>query len=88
MSEIKIPEALTQNAHAKEVLRVWIVDNKLQINVDPDGWSDPAFFGLALADVAFEIAKSKTKAWSLSAEAGQKLILDNIKTMVGDFDDA
>jgi hypothetical protein len=78
-NEIEISQDLDSNANAQEILRVWLVDGKLSVSINAQRWTDPASFGIVLADIALTCAESKSSLWKLGAHEGQQRILDKIK---------
>lgn len=85
-SEIEIPKSLELNANAQEVLRVWLVDGKLRVSINARRWTDPASFGIVLADIALTCAESNSSLWDLKAHEGQQRILDKIKEALTKFE--
>ena len=45
------PPVLTPEEKAMELMRIWLVDNKLRVVITPNLWNDPAPWGLLLADL-------------------------------------
>ena len=78
-NEIEIPKELNSDSNAQEVLRAWIVDGKLRISINAHRWTDPANFGIVLADIALTCAELNSSAWNLEAHEGQQRIFDKIK---------
>jgi hypothetical protein len=78
-NEIEIPKELDSNSNAQEVLRAWIVDGKLRLSINAHRWTDPANFGIVLADIALTCAESNSSVWNLAAHEGQQRIFDKIK---------
>jgi hypothetical protein len=67
MKELPFPPDARQGARAVEVLRAWVVNGGLQCSIQPDAWSDPAAWGIVLADVARHIANAVEEAGGASA---------------------
>ncbi len=55
---LEIPQAVTADAHAFEILRVWIASNQQQVSLRSGVWEDPAAWGIMLADLARHVAES------------------------------
>jgi hypothetical protein len=57
MNELRIPDDALRDPKAREILRVWISRDAQGFASRPDVWSDPAAWGLLLADVARQVAR-------------------------------
>jgi len=52
-----VPEHVTADPEASEVLRVWTIEGQV-FSVRVERWNDPAAWGMLLADLARHIARS------------------------------
>jgi len=53
-----VPEHMTADPEASEVLRVWTVTEGQVFSVQVERWNDPAAWGMLLADLARHIVRS------------------------------
>jgi hypothetical protein len=53
-----IPEAAQHDKNSMEIIRVWIANKNQHFTLRVGLWDDPAAWGLLLADLARNIAKS------------------------------
>ncbi|HRN82637.1 MAG TPA: DUF5076 domain-containing protein [Nitrosomonas europaea] len=61
-SELKTPDSVLSDKSSFEVLRVWDTGQGLKIVLRSDVWSDPAAYGIMLADLAKHIANAYFQA--------------------------
>lgn len=57
-NQLLIPEAATNDANAMEIIRVWIANRNQHFTLRVGLWDDPAAWGLLLADLARNVARS------------------------------
>ena len=57
-NQLLIPEAAKNDANSMEIIRVWIADGDQHFTLRVGLWDDPAAWGLLLADLARNVAKS------------------------------
>ena len=74
-NELLIPDAAKADQNATEIIRVWIANNSQHFSLRVGLWNDPAAWGLLLADLAKNIAKSYEQDAALDFQA----TLDRIK---------
>lgn len=57
-NELEIPEKARKDKGSAELLRVWVTppDGAIHVVIKTDVWSDPAAYGIVLADLARHIA--------------------------------
>ncbi len=56
--KLLIPEEAKRDEHSLELIRVWIANESQHFSLRVGLWDDPAAWGLLLADLARNIAKS------------------------------
>lgn len=56
--ELPVPDEADDAAAAHEVVRGWLIDNRLVCSLFPSAFDDPAIWGVLLADVAHHIANA------------------------------
>ena len=69
LDQLLIPDAAKQDEKALEIIRVWIANQNQHFSLRVGLWDDPAAWGLLLADLAKNIAKSYEQDSSLNAHA-------------------
>lgn len=57
-NQLLIPEAAKSDANSLEIIRVWIANKNQHFTLRVGLWNDPAAWGLLLADLARNVAKS------------------------------
>ena len=57
-NQLRIPDAARNDRRSFELLRVWIADGEQHISLRAGVWTDPAAWGVMLADLAGHIAHS------------------------------
>ena len=57
-NQLLIPEAAKNDASSMEIIRVWIANKNQHFTLRVGLWDDPAAWGLLLADLARNIARS------------------------------
>ncbi len=67
--QLLIPEAVKEDANAQEIIRVWIAKGGQHFTLRVGLWDDPATWGLLLADLAGNIAKSYEQDAAVDARA-------------------
>lgn len=55
---LEIPQAVTADTNAFEILRAWVASNQQQVSLRSGVWADPAAWGIMLADLARHVAES------------------------------
>jgi uncharacterized protein DUF5076 len=73
-----IPVAATTDAKSFEILRVWVADKGQHTSLRADVWSDPAAWGIMLADLARHV----TNSYHQSAGLDQVKTLRRIKAVL------
>jgi hypothetical protein len=56
--DLTVPEEVTSDPKAREVLRAWVANDGLVCNLRPETWEDAASWGIVLADVARHVANA------------------------------
>ena len=74
LDQLLIPDAAKQDENAQEIIRVWIANQNQHFSLRVGLWDDPAAWGLLLADLAKNIAKSYEEDSALDACATLKRI--------------
>ena len=73
--ELAVPPAVSGDAKAVELIRVWAAHGKQHVSLRPTVWDDPAAWGICLVDLARHLAK----AYSLEAGKNSNDVLQRIK---------
>jgi len=73
--QLLIPDAAKTDQNSLEVIRVWVANQNQHFTLRVGLWDDPAAWGLLLADLARNVAKSYEQDAGLDARA----TLDRIK---------
>jgi hypothetical protein len=68
-NELLIPEQARTDKKSLEIIRVWIANESQHFTLRIGLWEDPAAWGLLLADLAKNIAKSYEQDAALELEA-------------------
>lgn len=76
--ELELPADVTSIKGAKEILRGWVTEERGIYVLDPDGFPEPAMWGMFLADIARHAASA------ISGKTGQSsgLLLSQITEMI------
>jgi hypothetical protein len=74
--QLLIPGAAKTDQNSLEVIRVWVANQNQHFTLRVGLWDDPAAWGLLLADLARNVAKSYEQDAALDAKA----TLDRIKS--------
>jgi Domain of unknown function (DUF5076) len=56
MAELPLPDQIDKQSDA-ELLRVWTIDGLLAVRSNPGVHTDPAFYGVVLADLVSHLAQ-------------------------------
>jgi Domain of unknown function (DUF5076) len=56
--ELPVPDEADDAGEAHELVRGWLIDNRLACSLLPGAFDDPAVWGVLLADVAHHIANA------------------------------
>lgn len=56
MNSLPIPDEVQRATKAVEMARIWVADGNQVVVLSPHTWSDPAAWGLMLADLARHVA--------------------------------
>ncbi len=79
MKELSIPPEAKEAEQALEVVRGWIVDNKLQVSLAPWVWKEtPEIWGMLLADVVHHLSNALESETDLNKEELFKIITDRL----------
>jgi len=73
-NQLLIPEAAKNDANSMEIIRVWIANKDQHFTLRVGLWDDPAAWGLLLADLARNIAKSYEQDTALDPQAALERI--------------
>jgi len=73
--ELPRPEG-SRHPTSAEVLRCWLINNKLSCIVRPDAWGEVGTWGILLADVVRHIGDAVEKSKGIPAEATVLRIYD------------
>lgn len=57
-SELPIPDEASETDAAHELMRGWLIDNRLVCSLFPSAFEDPAVWGVLLADIANHVANA------------------------------
>ncbi len=74
MHELPTPPDAVQDPDATEVLRVWVVGESLQCSLRSDTFSDPAVWGLLLADVVRHVTEALREHEGLDPSDAARII--------------
>ena len=55
---LEIPKSVQQDPNSAEIARIWLSHGKQIVSINPSAWSDPAAWGLMLADFARHVANA------------------------------
>ncbi len=72
--QLLIPAAVKSDSNAVEILRVWIAHKRQHFTLRVGLWDDPAAWGLLLADLTRNIAKSYEQDAALDPQAALERI--------------
>lgn len=72
--ELEIPDSVKFSKSSRELARIWAVDGKQVVVFDENLWSDPAAWGIFLADFSKHIANT----YNLKTEYSSKDALERI----------
>lgn len=67
--QLLIPDAAKADENSLEIIRVWVANQDQHFTLRVGLWDDPAAWGLLLADLARNIAKSYEQDAALDAAA-------------------
>jgi hypothetical protein len=56
--ELPVPDEADDAGEAHELVRGWLIDNRLVCSLFPSAFEDPAVWGVLLADIAHHIANA------------------------------
>lgn len=56
--ELSVPDEANDAGTAHELIRGWLIDNRLVCTLFPSAFEDPAVWGVLLADIANHIANA------------------------------
>ena len=73
-NQLLIPEAAKNDANSIEIIRVWIANKGQHFTLRVGLWDDPAAWGLLLADLARNIAKSYEQDTAVNPQAALERI--------------
>lgn len=73
-NQLLIPEAAKNDATSMEIIRVWIANKEQHFTLRVGLWDDPAGWGLLLADLVRNIAKSYEQDAAVDPEAALERI--------------
>lgn len=79
-NQLLIPEAAKNDASSMEIIRVWIANKDQHFTLRVGLWDDPAAWGLLLADLARNIAKSYEQDMAVNPQAALERIQLAFKT--------
>lgn len=57
-NELNIPEPVSLDPNAVEIVRVWAAQGKQVVSLRPDVWEDPFAWGMFLVDLAKHVANA------------------------------
>lgn len=77
-TEFKLPEDASSDPSSFEVLRVWNTAKGLNVVLKSDVWSDPAAYGIMLADLARHIANGCFQVSGMSVDAALSRVLEGL----------
>ena len=81
--QLAVPEAAQKDAASFELIRVWVAAQSQQISLRPGVWSDPAAWGVMLADLARNIVQVHVENdEDLDAEAFVAALLEGFDTEI------
>ncbi len=63
--ELIVPDAARRDSDSFEVLRVWVANQGQHVSLRTGVWSDPAAWGIMLADLARHVANAYEKELGL-----------------------
>jgi hypothetical protein len=55
-NELRVPPGAAHDPNARECLRLWAVGSAMEVSLLPQVWPEPAYWGLALADLVRHLA--------------------------------
>jgi hypothetical protein len=81
--QLAVPAAAQKDAASFELIRVWVAQQSQQISLRPGVWSDPAAWGVMLADLARNIVQVHVENdVELDAEAFVAALLEGFDTEI------
>jgi hypothetical protein len=81
--QLAVPAAAQKDAASFELIRVWVAEQSQQITLRPGVWSDPAAWGVMLADLARNIVQVHVENDAeLDAEAFVAALLEGFDTEI------
>lgn len=76
LNELAAPQDAANNDNAMEITRIWCIRGEQQFVLASDVWDDPAAWGLLLADLARQVAKSYAES---SPQVSERTALERVK---------
>lgn len=73
-NQLLIPEEATNDANSMEIIRVWIANKGQHFTLRVGLWDDPSAWGLLLADLARNVAKSYEQDAGFDAQSALERI--------------
>ncbi len=81
--QLAVPDAAQKDAASFELIRVWVAQQSQQISLRPGVWSEPAAWGVMLADLARNIVQVHVENdEDLDAEAFVAALLEGFDTEI------
>lgn len=74
--QLQIPDAAANDTRAVELLRVWAAGGKQHVSLATGLWSDPAYWGIMLVDLAKHIANAYEQMNGLDRAATLRRLKD------------
>jgi hypothetical protein len=74
-TDIEMPQRVKLDPTAEEILRVWATDGDQVFSLRLGRWSDPAAWGILLADLARHVARSFAEEGSRSEPGALERVL-------------
>jgi hypothetical protein len=75
-NELPPPPNVVSIAEAREAIRLWVVGDGTQVILSPHVWPEPAYWGLALADVVRHVARAYQQSVGLDPDESANAIVD------------
>lgn len=79
---LPIPPAALQSTRARELLRVWVIDEDVPVVLDATIWDDPGYWGILLVD----LARHAAAAYEATGKDGEAVLQRIKQVFVAEWD--
>lgn len=83
MPSIQMPQDLVDEQDAREVIRVWFDDGRMELTLDTTAFEDPAAYGIVLSDLSHRMAQICALNTAREPEDCFQEIVRGLKTRLG-----